>query len=607
MSAAPSFWHRGGSIHVPRRHGLGQWIRESPSSLVPLALLIGVGTGLGAIVFRWLITEITRLFTGVADYSTAGHAASPHFPFLGLWFVLFVPVIAGAIYGPLVYKFAPEARGTGVSEVMYSVSERGGRVRPQVSVVKALASALCIGGGGSVGREGPIVQIGAALGSTVGRITRLDGARLRVLVACGTAGGIAATFNAPLAGPFFAMELILKDFAAESFGAVVLSSFMASVVGRAVLGNDTFLDLPSFTLRGPVEYLLFAALGVLVGVVGVAFTKTLYLVEGACNWVWRGPEWLRPAVGGLLIGGLLLALPELYGVGYAVLENAVKGDYVVVFLLILMVGKVLATSLTIGVGGSGGVFAPTLFVGAMAGSAFGTVAQTLLPTLTAPAGVYGLIGMGAAVAGATGAPITAVVILFELTGDYTIILPLMVAVVMSAGTAHLLTKETIYTGRLLRRGINLDKPRADDTFAKMTVAQVTQTVPTPLSVSTDLLSAARQLSLSPGGTLPVVDDDGTYHGCVTARLVAETLADAEADSDGHAASTTVADLATLPTVVTADATLNDALRALASSSGGGLPVVDDTHTKLTGWISHESVLRAVHANRSPSGEEGIDS
>ena len=589
----------GRSIPVPRRESIGRWVRESPSSLVPLALLIGAGTGLGAIVFRWLITTFTRLFTGVADYSTAGHAASPHFPFLGMWFVVLVPVIAGAIYGPLVSKFAPEARGHGVPEVMYAVAEKGGRIPPQVSVVKALASALCIGGGGSVGREGPIVQIGAALGSTVGRLTRLGGSRLKVLVACGAAGGIAATFNAPLAGPFFAMELILKDFAAESFGAVVLASVMASVVGRAVLGDHTFLTLPHFSLRNPVEYLLFIALGVLVGVVGVVFTKVLYRIEDACDWAWRGPEWLRPAVGGLLIGGLLLVLPQMYGVGYPVLENAVQGKYVIGFLLILMAGKMLATSLAIGVGGSGGVFAPTLFIGAMAGTAFGDVVHTLLPTLTAPAGVYGLIGMGAALAGATGAPITAVIILFELTGEYTIILPLMTAVAMAAGTARLLAKETIYTGKLLRRGIDLDKPRPEDAFTAMTVRQVTQPVPTPLRETTDLLSAARTLSMSPYGMLPVVGADGVYHGCVTARLVAETLADADTDDK------TVAELATLPPVVTADATLTEALRALAGSSGGGLPVIDPTHTQLTGWITHESVLSVFHAHRGkPAGGDG---
>jgi len=580
----------GRSIPVPRRESIGRWVRESSSSLVPLALLIGAGTGLGAIVFRWLITAFTRLFTGVADYSTAGHAASPHFPFLGMWFVLFAPVIAGAIYGPLVYRFAPEARGHGVPEVMYAVAERGGRIPPQVSVVKALASALCIGGGGSVGREGPIVQIGAALGSTVGRLTRLGGPRLKVLVACGAAGGIAATFNAPLAGPFFAMELILKDFAAESFGAVVLASVMASVVGRAVLGDHTFLSLPHFSLRNPVEYLLFIALGVLVGVVGVVFTKVLYLIEDACDWAWRGPEWLRPAVGGLLIGGLLLVLPQMYGVGYPVLENAVQGKYVIGFLLILMVGKMLATSLAIGVGGSGGVFAPTLFIGAMAGTAFGDVAHLLAPTLTAPAGVYGLIGMGAALAGATGAPITAVIILFELTGEYTIILPLMTAVAMAAGTARLLAKETIYTGKLLRRGIDLDAPQQPAPFTDTAVRQAAQPVPDPLRETTHLPEAARALALSAHGMLPVVTDNGTYCGCVSARAVAETLT----QPSSH--DTTVADLATLPPTVTDDSTLADALQALSASAGTGLPVLDPRHAQLTGWITHESVLAALQAH-----------
>ncbi|WP_370542175.1 chloride channel protein [Amycolatopsis sp. FDAARGOS 1241] len=279
-----------------------------------------------------------------------------------------------------------------------------------MSAVKALASALTMESGGSVGREGPIVQIGSALGSTLGRVARLPEPRLRVLVACGAAGGIAATFNAPLAGPFFAMEVILRDFAAESFGAVVLASVTASVVGRAVFGNTPFLDLPPFGLANTVEYLLFGVLGLVAGTCGVAFTRVLYLVEDVCDRLWRGPEWLRPAAGGVVLGGLLLVLPQMYGVGYPVLQNAVEGRYALAFLLVLLVGKVLATSLTIGIGGSGGVFAPLLFIGAMAGTAFGIVVHRSPPSVTASPGVYGLIGMGAAFAGAARAPITAVIV-----------------------------------------------------------------------------------------------------------------------------------------------------------------------------------------------------
>lgn len=424
--------------------------------LVPLAVMVGVLTGLGAVAFRWLVECFTRMFTGYADYSALGRVPSAHWPALGWWFLLGAPVIAGAVYGPLVHHFAPEARGHGVPEVMFAVARNKGRIKPQVTVVKALASALCIGGGGSVGREGPIVQIGSATGSALGQWLRLDTDRTCLLVACGAAGGISATFNAPLAGVFFALELILRDFAAESAGVVVLSSVAAAVVGRTLMGDHPFLSLPGFTVHRPVEYVLYAALGVGAGVVGTVFSRVLYWVEDACDWLWRGPQWARPAVGGIALGALLIALPQMYGVGYPVLQNAIGGRYAVAMLLLLMVGKIFATSLTIGIGGSGGVFAPTLFIGAMAGSAFRVAAHHLYPSLAIATGACGLIGMGALLGGATGAPITAVVTLFELTGQYAIILPLMTAVAMAAGTARLLGRHTIYTTKLWRRGIDLD-------------------------------------------------------------------------------------------------------------------------------------------------------
>jgi CIC family chloride channel protein len=564
-------------VPVPVRQPLGRWLRESRTGLVGLAVLIGAGAGLGAIVFRWLITTFTHVFSGQADYADAGRAAHPWFPELGPWFLLLAPVVAGLVYGPLVYKFAPEARG--------------GRIPAQVSAVKALASALTIGSGGSVGREGPIVQIGSALGSTLGRITRLPESRLRVLVACGAAGGIAATFNAPLAGPFFAMELILRDFAAESFGAVVLASVTASVVGRAAFGNTAFLDLPPFSLRNPVEYLLFVVLGIIVGACGVLFTRVLYWIEDFCDWVWRGPEWLRPAVGGLFLGGLLLALPQMYGVGYPVLQNAVEGRYVIGFLLLLLVGKIVATSLTIGIGGSGGVFAPSLFIGAMGGTAFGIVVHAWLPSVTASPGVYGLIGMGAAFAGAARAPITAVIVLFELTGQYTIILPMLTAIVIATATSRALSRDTIYTLKLRRRGVDLDRHPQERRLAATTVEAVTEPLPEPIAADTALERAAHALAVSGHGILPVVDEAGRYQGCVTARAVAEALG---SDHDG-----TAGDLAELPPLVTCETSLADALAALANAPGTGLPVLDNDR-QLAGWLTHQSVLSAL----APAGTSG---
>ena len=220
---------------------------------------------------------------------------------MGVWYLLLVPVIGGLIYGPIVARFAPEARGHGVPEVMLAVSRMGGRIRPQVPFVKSVASALCIGTGGSVGREGPIVQIGSALGSVLGQAARVSDQRLRLLVACGAGAGISATFNAPIAGVFFALEVILRDFETQSFGVVVLSSITAAAVGRAAFGTHRVSASAHIRLASSVEYPLFAVLGVLAAVWGVVFIRVLYGSEDLADRVWRGPEWLRPGVGGLLL------------------------------------------------------------------------------------------------------------------------------------------------------------------------------------------------------------------------------------------------------------------------------------------------------------------
>ncbi|MFG2309873.1 chloride channel protein [Streptomyces sp. NPDC048566] len=555
-----------------------------------LAVAVGAGAGLGSIVFRWCIETFTHLFSGHADYAASPGASHPHLPWLGPFFVLLAPVVGGLLYGPLVNRFAKEARGHGVPEVMLAVAQRGGRISPKVAVVKTLASALTIGSGGSVGREGPIVQIGSALGSTLGRMTRLTEARLKLLVACGAAGGIAATFNAPLAGVFFAMELILGTFSAEAFGATVLASVTASVIGRAAFGDVAFLHLPAFHVDHVSQYGLFALLGVVAALVGVGFSRVLYLIEDACDWLWRGPEWLRPAVGGLALGLVLLALPEMYGVGYPVLQHATEGGYAVGFLLLLLVGKVIATSLTIGIGGSGGVFAPSLFIGAMLGSAYGAAAHAVFPHTAGAVGAYALVGMGAVFAGSSRAPITAVVILFELTGEYSIILPLMLAIVLATVTSRLLSRDTIYTLKLRRRGVDLEGAAQGAPIGTQRVGSVMEPLPAPLPATTALLDAAETLSLSGHGALPVVDAAGRYLGTVTAQSVGEALAE-----EPDAAPTRVGELAEPPAAVLSDEPLAQALHGLLSAGGTGVPVLDAEDGTPVGWLSHQSALRAVHA------------
>jgi chloride channel protein, CIC family len=570
--------------------GVGQVraeLRGGDAGLLALAMVVGVCAAAFAVLFRWLITSFTLLLSGHADYAAVPGASHPGLGELGRWFVIGAPVVAGLIYGPLVHAFAKEARGHGVPEVMYAVARNGGRIRPHVAAVKALASALCIGGGGSVGREGPIVQIGSALGSTAGRLVGVAEPRMRVLVACGAAGGIAATFNAPLAGVFFAMELILGDFAAQSFGMVVIASVTASALGRAMLGNQPFLALPRFSVQHPVEYLYYAVLGLVAGAVGVAFSRVLYLVEDLCDHAWRGPEWLRPGVGGLLLGLLLLGLPEMYGVGYPVLGNAVAGHYAIAFVLVLLLGKMVATSLTIGIGGSGGVFAPSLFVGAMLGSAFGQVVRSGLPG-AGPVGTYALIGMGAVFAGAARAPITAVVIMFELTGEYSIILPMMIAIVLATGLAHRLATDTIYTLKLRRRGVDLGV-RETIPAGHDSVASVMQPLPTPLVASDTLAEAAIRLRGDGDGVLPLAEADGTYLGVITARAVSAALAHGDPDT------TMVLGFAELPARVTTSDPIAFGVEALDTSGLVAVPVFSSRGRELVGWFDYRTALDALEA------------
>ncbi|HSR35497.1 MAG TPA: chloride channel protein, partial [Anaerolineae bacterium] len=497
---------------------LGGWLdRHQPPETVVLmgtSLLVGLGAGLGAIVFRWLIDQVHRIsFEGLGSV----------FPSLGASVLVLAPALGGLIVGPLIFFFAREAKGHGVPEVMEAVALKGGRIRPIVVVIKSLASSITIGSGGSVGREGPIVQIGSALGSTFGQILHMSDERIRNLVACGAAGGIAATFNAPIAGVLFAMEVILGEFTTRYFALVVISSVTASVVGRFAFGNVPAFVVPDYELVSPWALAFYALMGLLAALVAVAFVRILYLLEDLFDaWSWF-PEYLRTPIGGALlgVGGLLFFKANLsqgwgvpgdpvafYGVGYETMEWALLGQGTVPLLLALTGIKILATSLTIGSGGSGGVFAPSLFIGSMFGGAFGHLVHSWFPTITSTPGAFALVGMAAVFAGASRAPITSVIILFEMTDDYRLILPLMLATVVSTILAESLSKDSIYTLKLTRRGIRLERGRDIDVMQGVLVGEAMTTEVD--SVSADL--SLDQLDLLFAEThhhgFPVVDEKG---------------------------------------------------------------------------------------------------
>src|SRR6201996_2089490 len=439
----------------------GTWLRSGRGGLFLLALLIGAGAGLSAVAFRYLVYFFTWLATGHDEFGQQGYVGSAHLPGLGLGFFVLIPVIGGLLYGPLIARFAPEARGHGVPEVMIAVADQGGRIRPQVALVKALASAVCIGTGGSVGREGPIVQVGSALASTLGQVVRMSENRLRIVVACGAAGGIAATFNAPITGLFFGFEIVLREFSLDALFATSLAAVTGDVVSRAFFGSAPFFaGIPhGLTVGGDYTYLLIVVLGIVAGLIGVAFKTFLYRLEDVGDELWKGrAEGARPAGGGVLLGALLLVLPQMYGVGYPVMDRTVAGHYLVWFIVVLMVGKVLATTLTLSIGGSGGVFAPSLFIGAMAGMAFGMGAHDLFGPAIGPPAMYAVVAMGGVFGAAAQAPLTAIASVIEMTGNFTLTLPIMLASGIAAALSKELSYGSVYTTKLLRRGIDIERP-----------------------------------------------------------------------------------------------------------------------------------------------------
>lgn len=418
--------------------------------LVVQAAGIGAVAAVAAVIFRRLVRLCTELFTGGVGYEDLSRRANDHWPWLGGWSLLVVPVVAGAIYGPLTACLARESGDARMREASYRVEPGGAGLG--TSLVKALAAALCIGGGGSVGRTGPIVQVGAALGARFSRLTGMGPERMRLLIAAGAAGGLAASYNAPLAGACFALEIVLNTLAADAFVAALSAALAASAVSGLFLGDSRLFRVIDPPSAGVANYVLYAGTGVVTGLIGIGFSGVLHATVRGGDALWRNrPAWPRPIVGGVLLGALLLVLPPLYGVGVPVITAGVDGRYALGMLIVLLLGKILATSLTLGIGGYGGVFMPTLFVGAMAGDALGTEVHQLLPSISGPPSHYALIGMSAALIGATRAPVTGIVLLLELTGDYDIAVPLMIAAVPAVAISMLRPADSPYIGVLMRR------------------------------------------------------------------------------------------------------------------------------------------------------------
>jgi len=486
-------------------------VRETEQGqMVVVAAMVGILGGLCAVGFRLFIQLVSDVAWHQGVYSLEYIAGLP------IWWKILAPSIGGLIVGFLVWRLAPESKGHGVPVVMEAVAVHGGRLRPRLVVATTIASGITIGSGGSVGREGPIVQIGSALGSAIGQWLKLDARRVRTLVGCGAAAGIAATFNAPVAGALFAAELILGDFGVSQFSPIVVSSVAATTVSRHFLGAVPAFEIPTYSLASPYEFFVYVTLGVLAALVAVLFIRVVTMGEDLFERV-RLPQPIVTLIGGAIIGVTGIWLPHVYGVGYEVITEALRGNVVWQIMAVLVVVKVFAVAITVGSGGSGGIFAPSLFIGAMLGGSVGSIAHSLVPAITADAGAYALVGMGAVVAGTTHAPLTAILVIFELTGDYEIILPLMVACILAALLAARLHRTSIYTVKLERRGIDLFGGRAVNLLRHVYVRDIMRKNVVTIAPDESVPALVQEFVGHPGDTLFVTERDGTLRGVVAAE------------------------------------------------------------------------------------------
>jgi CIC family chloride channel protein len=548
-----------------------------------LAIAIGTGAGFASIGFRRLISFMGWIFhDGIGGALESG---------IGVYWTIPVLALGGLLVGLITKFFAPETKGHGVPEVMLAVAFHGGRIRPRVAIFKALAAAICIGSGGSAGREGPIVQIGSAFGSAIAQWFKLPDRRVTLSVACGAAAGVAATFNAPIAGVIFAMEVILRRFTSRSFVMVVLSAVTASVVSRSFGEKGDapeFAVLEQYGLTSIWEGLTFALLGIVGAVVAQLYIRSLYAVEDVADKV-KVPEWVKPGIGGAAVGAMGIYASEIFGTGYGTIESALNGEMVFSTLAILCVLKIVATSLTIGSGGSGGVFAPSLFIGAMYGGAFGSLVNQFLPEhLVSHPGAYALVGMAAVFTGSAHAPITAILILFEMTGDYGVILPLMFATVLSTFTSQLISQQSIYTIKLQRRGINIGAEHDVNLMDAITVREAMDAEFNSVSPKVPLTGLAMKLATEHVTGYAVIDDNDKLVGIVTMQDVENAFIDRNPDS------VTVNEICTKNVVVCRpDQTLSTALELLGARNVGRLPVIDPHNPdKVIGVLHRADIIRA---------------
>ena len=570
---------------VQRRRGPVQRLRAlGESEMLQLNLLAAL-TGAVVALLTWLflsgIKALQSLFYLGGSYmeNDLGYA------------VVLVPAVGGLLAGFIIRYGWSGARGHGTPLVMEAMVAGQARLGTRQALTKGLAAATCIGSGFSLGRVGPMVLMAATFGSEVGQRFRLSVKQTRVMLGCGTAAAITTAFNAPLGGALFAIELILSQFRTRSFIPLMVASVTATAVARGLKGDlAAFQDLPVYKLNSPLEYPLYIGLGLLAGLGAVGFIRLLYAIDTLSERLAEIPLPVQTMLGGLAVGGIAYSFPHILGNGFDISENILNGEYLPLMLVSLLALKVLATSISIGSGGSGGVFTPSLFLGAALGGAYGHAVGGL--DFTASPGAYALVGMAAFIAATTRATLTAIVLLFEMSGsNYEIILPLMLACVVADGVCYVFSEHTIYTAKLARKGISYDMGAGQDLMRMIQVREamtrqvMTLTSDTPLELAITLVEETGHMSF------PIVEC-----GALVGIITWSDLHRAVGQGERHRL---VGDYLTRDMVtVTPYDTLTTALDRLGSREVSHLPVVEPGNAQhLAGFITKGDILRAYNRRR----------
>ncbi len=538
------------------------------------AVLVGLASGAGIWLFKWLI-EAVRGFafgsvSGVTELAEVG------------WWVALLPILGGLVVGGLAYLTLRDEKLHGTASVMQAVALAGGRLHYQKLPAQTLAAILSIGSGASVGPEDPSVQIGANLGSMFGQWFRFSDERVQTLVAAGAASAIAAAFNAPIAGVFFALEIILGPTDGAAVGMILVAAVTSSVFTQALAGESPAFLVPAYAFHSVWELPLYLLLGLLAGPVAAAYVRLLYRIQDLFGG-WRVPRALKTATAGAILGLVGVFLPQVFGVGYETISDVLNRNSLgLTLLLALLATKMILTPVSIGGGFFGGVFAPSLFIGAMLGGAFGQMAARLFPALGIVPAAFALVGMAAVLAGAVHAPLTAILLLFEMTRDYRIILPLMFSVAVSLLISQRIEHDSVYGLGLARHGIRLDRGRDVNVLAALTVAEVMDTDFPTLRETTPLEQAADLMARTRRQGLPVLGADGRLVGMFTIQ----DLQSGGGTTVGEACSRDVE-------VAYPDESLHVALERMSRLDVGRLPVVERADPRrVAGLLRRSDVIRA---------------